>query len=60
MTKPIQWPDGDFTIQAAVDLNAGVSQAEVRKKLAADIAAKILIQTQKGNGKIKGLFRVAK
>ncbi len=60
MTKPIQWPTGDFTLQAAVDLNAGIPQAEIRKKLAADIAAKTMVQTQKGNGKVKGQFRVVK
>ena len=60
MTKPIQWPAGDFTIQAAVDLNVGVPQAEIRKKLAEGIAAKTIIQTQKGNGKVKGQFKLLK
>ena len=58
MTKTIQWPAGEFTLQAAVDLNAGVPQAEVRKKLAEVIAAKSIVQTQKGDGKIKGKFQV--
>jgi len=60
MIKTIRWPGGDFTIQAAVDLNAGVPQAEVRKKLAEGIAAKTIVQTQKGDGKIKGKFQVVK
>ena len=60
MTKTIRWPGGDFTIQAAVDLNAGVPQAEVRKKLAEGIAAKTIVQTQKGDGKTKGKFQVVK
>jgi hypothetical protein len=60
MTKTIQWPDGEFTLQAAVDLNAGISQAEIRKKLAAGIAAKAIVQTLKGDGKIKGKFQLVK
>ena len=60
MTNVIRWPAGEFTLQAAADLNAGVPQAEVRKKLAADLAAKKLIQTQKGDGKIQGKFSVVK
>ena len=60
MTKTIQWPDGEFTLQAAVDLNVGIPQAEVRKKLADGIAAKAIVQTQKGDGKIKGKFQAVK
>jgi hypothetical protein len=60
MTNTIRWPDGEFTLTAAVELNAGVSQAEIRKQLAKDIAAKTIIQTQKGNGKIPGKFEVVK
>ena len=60
MTKTIQWPDGEFTLPAAVDLNAGIPQAEIRKKLAEGIAAKSIVQTQKGDGKIKGKFHVVK
>ena len=58
MTKTIRWPDGEFTLQAAVNLNADVPQTEVRKKLAEKIAAKTIVQTQKGDGKIKGKFQV--
>jgi len=58
MTKTIQWPDGEFTLPAAVNLNADMTQAEVRKKLADGIAAKTICQTQKGDGKIKGKFKV--
>ena len=58
-TNAIRWPAGEFTLQAAMDLNAGVPQAEVRKKLADDRAAKKIVQTQKGDGKIQGKFSVA-
>jgi hypothetical protein len=60
MTNTIQWPGGEFTLQAAVDLNAGIPQAEVRKKLADGIAVKAIVQTLKGDGKIKGKFQVIK
>ena len=60
MNETIQWPDGDFTIQQAVDLNPAVPQAVVRKKLADAMAAKLITQTKKGDGKIKGQFQVAK
>ncbi len=60
MTNAIQWPAGEFTLQAAMDLNAGIPQAEVRKKLADGIAAKAIVQTQKGDGKIKGKFQAVK
>ena len=60
MTNTIQWPGGEFTLSAAVDLNAGIPPAEVRKKLAAAIAAKPIVQTQKGNDKVKGRFLVVK
>ena len=60
MTNAIQWPGGEFTLQTAVDLNTGVPQAEVRKKLADGIAAKTIAQTLKGDGKIKGKFQVVK
>ena len=60
MTKTIQWPGGEFTVQAAVDFNPSVPQAEVRKKLAEAIAAKTIAQTQKGDGRIKGKFQVVK
>jgi hypothetical protein len=58
MEPTIQWPDGEFTLQAAVALNASVSQAEIRKKLSAAIAAKKIVQTRKGDGKIQGAFKV--
>jgi uncharacterized lipoprotein YajG len=60
MTNTIQWPDGEFTLTAAVALNAGVPQAEIRKKLSTAIAAKTIVQTQKGDGKIPGKFEVVK
>jgi hypothetical protein len=60
MTNSIRWPDGEFTLPAAVEFNAGIPQAAVRKKLAADIAAKTIVQTQKGNGKVPGKFQAVK
>ena len=45
---------------AALALNGGIPQAEVRKKLAAAIAAKAIVQTQKGDNKIPGKFSVVK
>lgn len=60
MNEAIQWPDGGFTIQQAVDLNPTVPQAMVRKQLADALAAKAIIQTKKGDGKIKGQFQVVK
>jgi len=60
MNETIQWPDGEFTIQQAVELNPAVPQAVVRKKLADAMAAKAISQTKKGDGKIKGQFTVVK
>jgi len=58
MSDTIQWPRGEFTIQEAVDFNPTLSQATVRKKLSEAMAAKTIVQTQKGDGKIKGKFSV--
>jgi len=60
MTNPIRWPDVEFTLPDALALNSHVPQAEVRKQLSADIAAKKIVQTQKGNGKIPGKFSIVK
>jgi hypothetical protein len=60
MTNTIRWPDGEFTLPAALALNAGIPQAEVRKQLSAALAAKAVVQTQKGDGKIPGKFQRAK
>jgi hypothetical protein len=60
MSETIQWPDGEFTIQAAVDLNSTLTEAVVRKKLSAAMAAKGIVQTQKGDKKIKGKFKTVK
>ena len=60
MSETIQWPDGEFTIQAAVALNATLTEAVVRKKLTAATAAKKIIQTQKGDKTVKGKFKVVK
>ena len=60
MSETIQWPRGEFTLQAAVEINSSFPPSAVRKKLAADIAAKIIAQTQKGDGKIKGKFQATK
>jgi hypothetical protein len=60
MTNTIQWPAGEFSLTVAMDLNAGVPPVEIRKKLAEGLASKTIIQTQKGDGKIKGKFQVVK
>lgn len=60
MSDTIQWPDGNFTLQQAVDSNPTVPQAVVRKKLADAMAAKAIIQTKKGDAKIKGQFQTVK
>jgi hypothetical protein len=60
MNENIQWPDGEFTIQELVQLNATQTEAQVRKQLSAAMAAKKIIQTQKGDKKIKGKFKVVK
>lgn len=57
-SETIQWPAGEFTIQEAVDLNPALPEAAVRKKLSAALAAKAIVQTQKGDGKVKGRFQV--
>ena len=51
---------GQFTIEEAVSLNPAFPQVTLRKKLSDALAAKTIAQTQKGNGKIKGKFSVAK
>ncbi len=58
MNETIQWPSGEFTLQAAGQLNAGVPEALIRKKLSAALAAKTLVQTKKGDKKAKGTFQV--
>ena len=60
MSENINWPPGEFTIQAAVACNPKLPPAEVRKKLSAAMAAKKIVQTRKGNGKVQGAFQVAK
>lgn len=60
MNEIIQWPDGEFTIQTAVELNAPLAETLVRKKLSDEIAAKRIVQTQKGDQKKQGQFRVVK
>jgi hypothetical protein len=59
MNELINWPVGEFTIEEAVSLNPAFPQAVVRKKLSDGIAAKAIVQTQKGDRKIKGKFQVA-
>jgi hypothetical protein len=59
MNETIRWPSGEFTIQEAMDLNPTLPQLAVRKKLSECIAAKTIVQSQKGNGKVKGKFRAA-
>jgi hypothetical protein len=60
MSDPINWPRGEFTIDEMVRLNPAFPETVVRKKLADGIAAKSVVQTQKGNQKVKGTFQVVK
>ena len=60
MNEPIHWPADEFTLDEAVRSNPALPEAEVRKKLSAALAAKAIVQTQKGNHKIKGKFQVVK
>ncbi len=57
MNETIQWPSGEFTIQAAVALNPALTEAVVRKQLSSALAAKTIVQTRKGDGKIQGAFQ---
>jgi hypothetical protein len=59
MNETINWPKGEFTIEELVSLNPAFPQAVIRKKLSDQIAAKAVVQTQKGNHKIKGKFQLA-
>lgn len=60
MNDTIQWPGEEFTIQELIELNRGLPETTVRQKLAAATKAKAVIQTLKGNHKIKGKFQVVK
>jgi hypothetical protein len=60
MNDTIQWPNGEFTLPAAVALNPALTEAAVRKQLSAALAAKTMVQTRKGDGKIPGTFQVVK
>ena len=60
MNETINWPKGEFTIEEVVSLNPAFPQAVVRKKLSDGITAKAIVQTQKGNQKVKGKFTVIK
>jgi len=60
MNDAIRWPAGDFTIKEAVGLNPALPEKVVRKKLSDGIAAKAIVQTQKGNDKVQGKFQVVK
>jgi hypothetical protein len=41
-------------------LNPALTEAAVRKQLSAALAAKTMVQTRKGDGKIPGTFQVVK
>ena len=58
MSETINWPKGEFTIEELASLNPAFPQAVVRKKLSDAMAAKAIVQTQKGDGKKKGKFQV--
>jgi hypothetical protein len=57
MSENIHWPAGEFTLEEAVRANAALPEAAIRKELADAIASKTLVQTKKGNHKIKGKFQ---
>ena len=59
MNDTLNWPTGEFTLQAAVEQNSHLTEAVVRKKLSAATLAKQVVQTKKGDAKSKGLFRTA-
>lgn len=58
MNQNIHWPDKTFSLQNAIEANRGIPEAEIRKELAKALAAKVLIQTLKGNHRVKGQFRL--
>lgn len=58
MNDTLNWPDGEFTLHAAVEKNSHLTEAIVRKKISEAMAAKRIVQTKKGDAKTKGLFRV--
>ena len=60
MNDAIRWPAGDFTIKEAVSFNSTLPEKVVRKKLSDGLAAKSIVQTQKGNDKVQGKFQVVK
>jgi hypothetical protein len=60
MNEIINWPSGEFTVQTLTALNPAFPQPVLRKKLSAAIAAKTIVQTRKGDGKIQGAFQVVK
>ena len=60
MNETINWPQGEFTMDEAVSLNPAFPKAVISKNLSSAMASKTIVQTQKGNGKIKGKFQVVK
>ena len=57
MNETINWPKGEFTIEELAGLNPAFPQAAVRKRLSDAMTAKSVVQTQKGDRKIKGKFQ---
>ena len=60
MSETINWPPGEFTIEEVISLNPAIPKAVISKKLSSAMAAKAIVQTQKGNEKVKGKFQVVK
>ena len=60
MSNSMNWPVADFTIQELINLNPSFTETAVRKSLADGITAKKIVQTQKGDKKVKGKFKVIK
>ena len=60
MTDTFQWPTGEFTLQSLVEQNRALAEKVVRQKLADAIKAKAVVQTKKGDKKVKGQFKVVR
>ena len=60
MSNLMNWPAAEFTIQELVNLNPQFAEAAVRKSLSDGITAKKIVQTKKGDKKVKGKFKVVK
>jgi hypothetical protein len=58
MSTTMNWPTGEFTLQELIQLNPQFAEAAIRQALANGRTAKKIVQTQKGDKKVKGKFKV--